>query len=102
MTRRYVKGEHGSMQNLPAVVRDTLAWIADRPLALPHSAEAALSGNLAGDSESAAPNLDGSARLSRFDDDYDRYRDLSEDRVRELVKEMEAGRLPGVDRARIL
>lgn len=31
-----------------------------------------------------------------------RYRDLPESRVRELVQAMEAGRLPGIDLAKIL
>jgi pimeloyl-ACP methyl ester carboxylesterase len=99
---RYVKGEHGSVQNLPAVVKDTIAWITEQPLSLPDSARGALTGHLSGEATSTAPHLDGSAQFNRFDDEYDRYRDLSESRVRELVAELEAGRLPAVDLARIL
>jgi pimeloyl-ACP methyl ester carboxylesterase len=99
---RYVKGEHGSMQNIPAVVRDTLAWIADRPLSLADSPKAALAAHLSGEAGSSAPHLDGSAAFSPYDDEYDRYRDLSESQIKELVGEWEAGRLPGLDRACIL
>jgi hypothetical protein len=97
-----VKGEHGSVQNSPSVVKDVLAWIQERPLSLPDTPAGALSSHLAAPSMSAAPNLDGSARLNPHDDEYDRYRDLSEERIQELVSEFVAGKLPAVDMARIL
>jgi pimeloyl-ACP methyl ester carboxylesterase len=99
---RYVKGEHSSVQNLAAVVQDTIAWFTHKPLALPDSPEAALGGHLSAAEESSAPHLDGSAALSRHDDEYDRYRDFSEARVRELVAEWQDGKLLSVDLARIL
>jgi pimeloyl-ACP methyl ester carboxylesterase len=99
---RYVKGEHGSLQNVPAVVKDVLAWIADQPLSLPDSPQGALSKHLSGGATSSAPHLDGSAGFNLHNDEYDRYRDLSESRIKELVTEFEAGNLPGIDLARIL
>lgn len=99
---RYVKGEHGSLQNLPAVVNDVLAWIAEKPLALPDTPQGALAAHLSGGERSPAPHLDGSADFNPHDDEYDRYRDLSQDRVKELVARFEAGELPGIDFARIL
>jgi pimeloyl-ACP methyl ester carboxylesterase len=99
---RYIKGEHGSMQNIPAVVEEVLAWIADQPLSLPDSPKEALSGHLAGGADSSAPNLDGSAVFNPHDDKYDRYRDLSKSRVKQLVAEFEAGKLSAMDLARIL
>lgn len=99
---RYVKGEHGSMQNISAVIKDALAWIVDRPLSLPDSPNGALIGQLSGEATSSAPHLDGSAAFNPYDDEYDRYRDLPESRVKELVAEFEAGKLPALDLARIL
>lgn len=99
---RYVKGEHGSVQNLPAVVQDVLAWVREDSLALADTPKGALAGHLAGGAASAAPLLDGSAAFSPHDDEYDRYRDLPEERVKELVQEFEAGRITGMDLARIL
>jgi hypothetical protein len=99
---RYVKGEHGSVQNLPAVVQDVLAWIREDSLALADTPKGALIGDLAGGTASAAPLLDGSAAFSPHDDEYDRYRDLPEERVKQLVQEFEAGRITGLDLTRIL
>ena len=103
IAHRYVKGEHGSLQNIPEVVNDVLAWIAGKPLSLPDSAAGAISGHLSGGARSCAPHLDGSAQLSLHDDEYDRYRDISEIRVKELVGQLDAGNLlPLIDLARIL
>ena len=67
---RYAKGIHGGMTNIPAVYEDVFRWLKDEPLQLPDTPEGALSQHLApGDGESAAPNLDGSARAGRFSDD---------------------------------
>ena len=76
---RYVKGSHGSVQNIGAVVKDALAWVDEKALSLPSSPKAALGSHLAGGPASSAPHLDGSA------DKYDRYRDIPETRVQELV-----------------
>ena len=84
---RYVKGEHGSLQNIPSVIEDVLAWIADQPLSLADSPQGALSGHLSGEATSSAPHLDGSAGFNPHDDEYDRYRDLSESQIQELVAE---------------
>jgi hypothetical protein len=85
---RYIKGEHGSLQNLPVVVNDVLAWITDRPLSLPESPQGALSTHLSSGPRSSAPNLDGSAAFDLHDDEYDRYRDLPESRIGELVAKL--------------
>lgn len=99
---RYTKGEHTSLQNSPAVVRDILAWLGNRPLSLPDSPAAALSSHLATIAPSLAPHLDGSANLGAYDDDYDRYRDIPDQVVRQLVANIDAGAVPAIDFARIL
>jgi pimeloyl-ACP methyl ester carboxylesterase len=99
---RYIKGTHGSLQNMPAVVGDVVAWITEQPLSLPDSASGALRGHLSGERTSMAPHLDGSAEFSPHDDEYDRYRDFSESQIRELVADWQAGKLSAVDMARIL
>jgi pimeloyl-ACP methyl ester carboxylesterase len=99
---RYVSGEHGSLENVASVVRDVLAWLDNRAPSLPDSPAAALSGHLAAPARSPAPHLDGSAGLGAHDDDYDRYRDIPDARVRELVAKVYAGDFPGIDFVRIL
>ncbi len=102
--QRYVRGEHGSMQNLPAVVKDVLAWVTDGPLALPASPEEALAQHLSGEATiGSSPNLDGSVDSSRHTDDYDRYQDIPAPRVEELVAALNEGHsLPGLDLTRLL
>jgi pimeloyl-ACP methyl ester carboxylesterase len=99
---RYVKGSHGSVQNIPAVAQDVLAWIAGTQLSLPDTPAGALKRHLAAAEASAAPNLDGSADIGTKDDEYDRYRDLSKERVEELIEDFKAGRLPNINQVRIL
>jgi hypothetical protein len=103
VTLRYVKGVHGGLPNIPAVCLDVLAWLKDDSLGLPDTAGAALGGHLSADqTASPAPHLDGTAVKDEFTDDYDRYTEISEERVKELVKELEAGRLPNINLVRIL
>jgi pimeloyl-ACP methyl ester carboxylesterase len=99
---RYIKGEHGSLQNFPAAINDVLAWITDRPLSLPDSPQGALSNHLSSGPRSSAPNLDGSAAFDPLDDEYERYCDVPESRIAELIAKLEAGELPGIDLVRIL
>ncbi|WP_341317485.1 alpha/beta fold hydrolase [Paraburkholderia sp. IMGN_8] len=99
---RYIKGQHGTLQNIPAVVQEVLAWINDSELTLPDSAQAALSSHLAGGADSIAPNLDGTTGFSPNDDEYDRYSDIPEARIQELIAELQAGGIPGIDLTRIL
>lgn len=101
--QRFVKGEHGSLQNLPDVVKDMLAWIGDRQLSLPDSPRTALSSHLSGCAPTNAPHLDGSFEFSAHDDEYARYQELPESRIKQLIVEMEKGSLPfKIDLARIL
>lgn len=98
---RYVKGEHGSLQNIPAVIDDVVAWLTDKPLRLPETPQGALGTHLS-NTLSRTPDLDGSTAFSGYDDEYDRYHDVPESRVRELVAQMEKSGLPGIDFVRIL
>jgi hypothetical protein len=61
-----------------------------------------LSGHLSGGATSSAPHLDGSAGFSVHDDEYDRYQDISESSIKELLAEFEVGKIPAMDLARIL
>jgi pimeloyl-ACP methyl ester carboxylesterase len=99
---RYVKGVHGGLQNLPAVSRDVLAWLTDKDLRLSQTPEDALGSHLSADEPNPAPNLDGTSASDPSSDEFDRFRDIPEQRVKELVKELDAGRLPNINLARIL
>jgi hypothetical protein len=99
---RYVKSNHGSAPNVPSVVKDTLSWIADQALSLPDSPQGALSSALSNETASSAPHLDASAIFNPADDEYDRYREFTEDELKDLVHKFESGAVPGVDFVRIL
>jgi pimeloyl-ACP methyl ester carboxylesterase len=101
--QRYIMGEHGTLQNLPAVVRDVLAWMTDSGLSLPSSPMEALARHLSGDTTSSSPNLDLSASSSPHGDEYDRYQDIPQARIAELISTMNEGKIPtGIDLTRIL
>jgi pimeloyl-ACP methyl ester carboxylesterase len=96
---RYVKGRHGSLQNLPAVSSDVLAWLKGKALQLPTSVKGALTSHLAGPNQSPTPLLEG---FGPTDDGYDRYRDLTDAELAVLKEKFERGDLPGVQWARLL
>jgi pimeloyl-ACP methyl ester carboxylesterase len=99
---RYIKGVHGSVQNIPAVAQEVLAWIDSKPLTLDTKPKDALSRHLAGGGESAAPHLDGSETISLLDDEYDRYREIGEREIAQLVADLKAGKIPNANQVRIL
>jgi hypothetical protein len=99
---RYVKGVHGGLPNLPAVSQDVLAWLTGNSLQLSQTPEDALGSHLSADAPTPAPNLDGTGASDLSSDEFDRFQDISEERVKELVKELDAGRLPGINLVRIL
>lgn len=68
--KRYVRGVHGGLTNIPAVYEDIFRWLNDEPLQLANSVEGALSSHLATDAEtSEAPHLDLTAAMPPADDD---------------------------------
>lgn len=69
-TVRYVKGVHRGLPNLPAVYNDVFHWLNEGAMALPDNVYEVLSEHLApGETESEAPNLDGTGRATPFTDD---------------------------------
>lgn len=100
--QRYAKGSHGSIQNVPSVALDVLAWIGSKPLSLPDTAQGALGRHLSGSDISPAPHLDGSLGIGALDDEYDRYRDIEPGRVKQLISEFEAGKMTNISQVRIL
>ncbi len=98
---RYVKGVHGGLTGLPAVMADAIAWLEGKPLKLPVSAKGALGAHLGDGVASESPALDGAAG-------GDLYRSLPEyesptpEFKAEIERRIEAGQFSAVNRARLL
>lgn len=102
VTLRYVKGSHGSLTNIPAVAAEVLAWLEGKRLTLPKTAKGALGQHLsAEDGTSLAPVLDGSDRTALFRSlpDYESPTDAFKANIE---KQLAAGLMPEVNRARLL
>lgn len=101
---RFVKGEHGSLPNLPTVMDEVLRFLRGAPLELPRDVGSALAGHLARDDASPAPHLDGSERIRGFTDDPGYWDDTKP--TREVLDSLESalgtGGAPGFARLRIL
>lgn len=105
VTARYVRGVHGGLTNIPAVYNDVFRWLKNEEPMLPNSPEGALSQHLAPeDNESIAPNLDGTATVSRFDDDPGLWNLVGPDsaRLQQLIGNLNAGKLPEFQHVRWL
>lgn len=100
--RRYVHGTHSGLPDIPAVVADVFAWLLDQPLSLSETAAGALGLAPALAHQSATPAAAPSAAKTLPEDAYDRYREIGPERLAELVAELETGRLPGANLARLL
>ncbi len=102
---RYVKGVHGGLPNIPAVQKAVFEWLNEEPMSLPATVHEALSVHLApGEDQSAAPNLDGTARKVQFSDDPGLW-DMSAPNPAELdalKAKLKAEQLPEFTRVRIL
>lgn len=103
VTIRYVKGEHGSLPNIPAVAQDVLNWLTERKLQLPETCKGALAGHLSAIDEgtSAVPLLDGShvpdlfKLLPEYESPTAQFRT-------DIEAKLDAGQLPLVNLVKIL
>ncbi len=105
VTARYVRGIHGGLTNIPAVYKDVFCWLKGTKLLLPDSPEGALSQHLApGDSESLAPNLDGTAKAQPFSDDPGLWHLIGPNasRLQQLKADLDAGKIPEFQHVRWL
>jgi hypothetical protein len=99
---RFVRGEHGGLTNIPAVASDVLAWLTESPLRLATTCKEALGGHLSSaDERSTAPLLDGSDGPGRYRT-LPEYDNPTEEFRAKIVAELDAGRLPQVNFAKIL
>ncbi len=101
---RYVKGVHGDLMNVPAVQKDVFAFLGGKDLRLPSTPKGALAANLSGDGRSSSPALNGSPEASVAGDDPGLWSDeaIEPARLEQLKADVEQGRLPGIERVRIL
>lgn len=102
---RYVRGIHRGLPNIPAVLNDVFHWLNDEELTLSDTPEGALSQHLAPeDNDSVAPYLDGTAKAQPFSDDSGLWGlDVHDaERLQQLQAELNAGRLPEFQHARLL
>lgn len=103
VTTRYVFGEHGALPNIPAVARDTLAWLTEKDLHLPQSCKAAVGEHLSaedGTSESAA--LDGSATAGSRFKSLPAYENPTPEVIAQVKARLDAGEMPGINLIKIL
>lgn len=100
---RYVKGEHGSLPNIPAVAQEVLSWLTESRLQLPDTCEGALAGHLSGSGEgtSASPLLDGS-HVSDLFRTLPEYENPTAEFRRDIEAKLDAGNLPLVNFVKIL
>jgi pimeloyl-ACP methyl ester carboxylesterase len=102
VTIRYVKGEHGSLPNIPAVTQDVLAWLTEKDLKLPATCKGALGGHLAAeDYTTPSPLLDGSDVKSRFRSLPEYENPTSEFRDK-IAEDLDAGKIPQINLLKIL
>jgi len=101
---RFVKGEHGSLPNIPQVYEETFRFLRDQPLQTTRDMSAALSSHLADAEGSQAPHLDGSSRAIPFTDDPGYWREDAPDaeRLQMLETALAADGIPAFSRLRIL
>jgi pimeloyl-ACP methyl ester carboxylesterase len=102
---RYVKGVHGGLTNIPQVYHDVFGWLNEDTIYLPDDVSGALAGHLsAGDDQSEAPHLDGTARQVPFTDDPGIWNELpvSDQEVDELDARLGRGQLPEFINVRLL
>ena len=108
---RYVRGVHGELTNIPAVIDDVLAFIRDEPLSLPTSPADALAAHLAIGDDVIAPALIG-APLYRPGgragvagaDGVDLLDETPppRERIDELIAQLDSGQLPEFRAIRLL
>lgn len=101
---RYINAEHGSLPNLAPVQHDVWSFLADKPLRLATSPEAAMNEHLAADqprtSALALPQLP--ARRSPDDPGYLNITGPTATTLDALEQQLEAGSLPDFMRTRLL
>ncbi|MDO9354853.1 MAG: hypothetical protein Q7T55_14240, partial [Solirubrobacteraceae bacterium] len=99
---RYVRGVHGGLTGIPAVMTDVLAWLEGGTLQLPTSAQGALSAHLGSDDgASTTPLLDGSAEPDLYRS-LPAYEKPTDEFKQAIARRLDAGQMPEVNRARLL
>jgi hypothetical protein len=101
---RYINGEHGSLPNLTPVQQDVWSFLADKPLRLATSPQAAMGEHLASDvpriSALALPQLP--AQASPDDPGHLNITGPTANTLNVLDEQLEAGSLPEFMRTRLL
>jgi pimeloyl-ACP methyl ester carboxylesterase len=99
---RFVRGEHGSLTNIPAVAREILAWLAERQLKLASSCAGALVDHLSSDdTPSAAPTLEGAERLGKYRS-LPEYEHFTTEFRAKISADLDAGKIPQINLVKIL
>lgn len=102
VTARYVKGEHGGLQNIPAVAQDVLAWLDGDKLRLAETCNGAFSGHLSAiDEASGAPLLEGAESAGRYRD-LPVYEDPTPELRAKIAAQLDAGEMPLINLIKIL
>lgn len=101
---RYVRCEHRSLPNIPAVYDDVFRFLRGEPMLLSRDRIAALEGHLGYHSASASPYLEGtrSSRAEFCTANRWLIKEPSEEEYDWLERELSSGRLPEFEQARIL
>ena len=99
---RYVKGEHGSLPNIPAVAQDVLALLTGDELSLAETCQGALVGHLSvTDESSVTPLLDGSTSGSHFRE-LPEYEHPTPTLRAQVEADLNTGKLPEINLVKIL
>lgn len=102
VSTRYVKGEHGSLPNIPAVTKEVLAWLTGNRLELAETCQGALIQDLsAEDQATSTPLLNGSVVGSRFRD-LPQYENPTPEFREQVAAELDAGKMPRINLIKIL
>jgi hypothetical protein len=102
---RYVKGIHGGLPNIPAVYNDVFRWLKEETIKLPDNIPEALSAHLAPEeTQSEAPNLDGTVKGIPFTDDPGLWNLSSSEpaKLEEMKAKLGAEQLPEFTRLHLL
>ena len=105
---RYVKGVHGNLTNIPAVIHDVLAFLRGKSLSLPATPGEALAEHLAAGDRPLAPGLNGSSLYSTAPEGHVADADLwnesppAQQRIDEIIGLLDADKLPEFRAIRML
>jgi hypothetical protein len=98
---RYVKGEHSSLPDIPAVAQDVLAWLSGGTLRLDQTCQGALGGHIsAEEGSSVAPLLDGSTVRDHYRE-LRKYENPTPQFKAQIAAELDAGKMPEINLVKI-